>query len=316
MATQKNLSTNNSTTVRITKQLPYLLMRHGFALLDRIAPALGARWAERIWFTRPALPAAALRRRPGLPDGADFELPFRAGVLRGQSWGEGPNVYLVHGWGGWGQQLSHYVPTMVELGFRVISFDMPSHGISGPGVMGPRASSLPEFVEALQAVIDHQGPACVFIAHSMGATAAATVMRDGATASAAVFLAPMADPVSYTRGFARLLGFGERTRQRLQKRIEHRLGLPMAYFNVPRMARDCALPPLLVIHDRDDREVSWGDGHAIAESWPGAHLMSTQGLGHRRIVGDTTAIKAAQQFVIAQAVTKTSLGAGPAAKVA
>lgn len=316
MAQRKRTSTINSTIVRILKQLPYLFMRQSFSLLDRIAPGLGATWAERIWFTRPELPAAVLRARPGLPQGTSFEVPFHQGVLRGLSWGDGPNIYLVHGWGGWSLQLSAHVQPLLDQGFRVISFDMPSHGVSDSGVMGARASSLPEFVEALQAVVNAQGPACAFVAHSMGATATATVMRDGAQACAAVFLAPMADPVNYTRGFARLLGFGERTRRRLQQRIERKLGLPMPYFNVPRMARDRMLPPLLVIHDREDREVPWADGHAIAEAWPATHLMSTSGLGHRRIVGDTTVIKAVGQFLATHAVKSGDLQDDPPALVA
>ncbi len=301
MARTQLLSSLNSTIVRYYRLLAYLAMRQSFALLDRFLPSLGARRAERIWFRIPPLPAAVLRPRAGLPDYEPFEVQFHDGVLRGMRWGEGPNVYLVHGWGGWSLQLSAYVKPLVELGYRVISFDMPGHGVSDPGAMGTHASSLPEFVEALQSVIEAQGPAHAFVAHSMGATAAATVMRDGAHATAAVFLSPMADPVAYTRGFARLLGFGERTRRRLQQRIEHRLGLPMAYFNVPRMARDRVLPPLLVIHDREDREVAWADGHAIAEAWPQARLMSTRGLGHRRIVSHAENVAAAQQFLATHA---------------
>jgi len=55
--------------------------------------------------------------------------------------------------------------------------------------------------------------------------------------------------------------------------------------------------PLLVIHDRDDREVGWGDGAAIAQSWPRAELVTTTGLGHHRIVSDPAVIRQVVTFL-------------------
>jgi pimeloyl-ACP methyl ester carboxylesterase len=231
---------------------------------------------------------------------------MKGSSVRGLSWGAGPNVYLVHGWGGWGLQLSGFVRPLLNAGYRVVAFDMPSHGASDPGRFGPRASELPEFADALQAVVSSQGPAYALIAHSMGSTAAALALRDGLAVQRLVFISPMADPAHYLLGFAQLLGFGNRTRTRLQRRIEHRVGLPMAYFNVPRMARDMRSPPLLVIHDREDRETAWSDGASIAAAWPQARLMSTRGLGHRRIVADANVIASALDFVSGQVVERTA----------
>jgi pimeloyl-ACP methyl ester carboxylesterase len=42
--------------------------------------------------------------------------------------------------------------------------------------------------------------------------------------------------------------------------------------------------PLLIFHDRRDAKVPLGDGRAIAAAWPGARLVTTQGLGHHRIL--------------------------------
>ncbi|MGH8561857.1 MAG: hypothetical protein ACRES4_07835, partial [Nevskiales bacterium] len=60
-------------------------------------------------------------------------------------------------------------------------------------------------------------------------------------------------------------------------------------------------PPLLVVHDREDRETAWSDGQSIAEAWPQARLLSTQGLGHRRVVSDAEVVSAALRFIQAQA---------------
>jgi hypothetical protein len=41
---------------------------------------------------------------------------------------------------------------------------------------------------------------------------------------------------------------------------------------------------ILVVHDRDDDDTYWTEGAALAEAWPGAQLLTTTGLGHRRIL--------------------------------
>jgi pimeloyl-ACP methyl ester carboxylesterase len=54
---------------------------------------------------------------------------------------------------------------------------------------------------------------------------------------------------------------------------------------------------LLVIHDRDDRDVSIAEGEALVAAWPGAELWLTSGLGHRRILRDAEVIRRAIEFV-------------------
>jgi pimeloyl-ACP methyl ester carboxylesterase len=53
---------------------------------------------------------------------------------------------------------------------------------------------------------------------------------------------------------------------------------------------------LLVVHDRDDREVPYEDGEETASRWPGARLVTTTGLGHRRILGDRDVVETVAAF--------------------
>jgi pimeloyl-ACP methyl ester carboxylesterase len=273
-----------------------------FSLLERVAPWLGARWAETLWFTVPrARGPRGGRAGPGRP--------FRVGVdgrmVAGEVWGEGPVVYLVHGWGGWRGQLDAFVGPLVGAGRRVVAFDAPGHGDSDPGPAGPGRGTILEFAGALAAVAAAHGPAAAVVAHSLGATAAAFAMEGGLAVERAVFLAPMADPLPYTRTFAARLGFGERIRTRLVRRVERRVGLPLSAFDVPAMASRTATPPLLLVHDRQDAETGWSDSAAIARSWPGSRLVTTGGLGHRRILRAPAVVAEVAGFV-------TGAGAGQA----
>jgi pimeloyl-ACP methyl ester carboxylesterase len=280
-----------STTVRFFSAPP--LIRASFAVLDRAAPALAARWAERIWFTlpRPAGPA------PGPAGGQPFAIAVDGHRVAGRVWGAGPVVYLMHGWGGHAGQLTGFVAPLVERGHRVVTFDAPSHGRSAAGAYGPRSSSVPEFAAALTAVVAEHGPAHAVIAHSLGGTATAVALCDGLRADRVALLAPMASAAAYARQLAGALGFGEPTHRRLVARVERRVGAPMHHFDVPELGRAVAMPPTLVVHDRDDRFTPVSDGAAIAAAWPSARLRVTSGLGHRRLLRDPAVVTEVVEFV-------------------
>jgi pimeloyl-ACP methyl ester carboxylesterase len=265
-----------------------------FRLLERLAPGLGARWAESLWFR---IPPARGRQQRLAPPGRPFRVPVLGATVAGETWGEGPAVYLVHGWGGWRGQLDALVAPLTAAGYRVVAFDAPSHGDSDPGPEGPGRSSVLELAAALAAVAAAHGPAAAVVAHSLGATATAFAMRDGLAADRAVFVSPMADPLPYTRAFAARLGFGERVRARLVDRIQRRVAMPMSAFSVPAVAGQIATPPLLLVHDRLDSETGWSDSAAIARAWPAARLVTTSGLGHRRILRDPAVVAEVAGFV-------------------
>ena len=96
-----------STIVRSFKPSRLLpLVRTGNRALSALAPALAARLAGWL-FTTPSRP-----RRPAL----EVELlatararPMQVGARRIETWmwGTGPNVLLVHGWGGRGAHPTH-----------------------------------------------------------------------------------------------------------------------------------------------------------------------------------------------------------------
>jgi pimeloyl-ACP methyl ester carboxylesterase len=260
------VAADKSTNVRI----PFGT-RLAFSLLVRAAPSLAAALAERVFFTPPRP-----RRSRGLSllaGGRRFRVSAAGRTVAAWRWGRGPTVVLVHGWGGRAAQLTSFVPPLLERSFRVVAFDAPGHGESGHGL-----SSAPEFARALRAVLGSDAVHGV-IAHSLGAAAAALALGDGLAAERVVFLGPVADPPAWIPPFAAALGLSPAATDRLRERSERRLHLPWSALRVPDRARGMTAP-LLVVHDRADREVPVRDGRAIADAWPGARLVETTGLGH------------------------------------
>lgn len=248
-----------------------------FRVLQGIAPERAAATAERVFFTPPRTRLSP-ELRTVLEAGKPFSVVATGRRVSAWSWGDGPAVCLMHGWGSRGARLGAFVAPLVHAGYRVITHDAPGHGASDPGT-----SSMPEFARTLHVLADRVGPVHGVIAHSMGASATALAMAQGLSLSRAVFLAPAANPAWFVEQFVAALGLSPWTRRRLQERSERRLAFRWADLDVPTLAREFAAP-LLVIHDREDRVVPWADGAAIAAAWPGAALVTTTGLGHRDVV--------------------------------
>lgn len=272
-------------------------LRTGFRLAERVAPALGAKVAASLWFRIPRVPGPA-----SVPEGGEpFEVRSMGGAVRGTYWGSGPVVYLVHGWGGRGDQLAAFVEPLLATGHRVVAFDAPSHADSDPGPSGPGRAHGIEFGRAFDDVAARFGPARAVIAHSMGCIAALLALRDGwVGAERLVFVSPMADLATYFDRFGTMAGFGARIRRGLDRETQRRTGYPVEAIDLRLLASGLpVIPPTLIVHDRRDRETSHDASVAAASEWQDARLVSTDGLGHRRILRDPGVVGHAVRHVTA-----------------
>jgi pimeloyl-ACP methyl ester carboxylesterase len=284
-----------STIVRAARVIAFRTTTLALRILERVLPTVGARWAEDLWFTVPANNGRG-DVEPSVP-GEEFGVRAYGRRMVGQAWGEGPTVYLLHGWGGRRRQLGAFVDPLVAAGYRVVAFDAPSHGDSEPGEQGRRRSSIPEFAHVLAAVRTAAGPAHAVVAHSVGCVAAAIALRDHLSVGRLVFIGSPAEMRPHIHEFASRIGLGERILSRLVDRIERRVESPLSHFDMPAIAAQVTTPPLLLVHDRDDNETRWSDSEAIAKAWPGARLLTTTGLGHRRILRDRDVINEVVTFI-------------------
>lgn len=275
------------------------MLRAGFGALERLAPPLGGWWAARLWCTPPRSASAGRDDRPDLP-GEVRQLITRQGWrLVVESWGPAATapVYLVHGWGGWRGQLGAFVRPLLAAGHRVVAFDAPSHGESGPGALGRRRSTAAEPADALAAVVEAHGEPAGVVAHSLGGVATVLAMADGLDTPRLALVAPATEPFTRMAGFAATAGFGPRVERAMMARLERHVDRPVGDFAVanllPRMS---AAPPCLVVHDADDKETAFEEGRGLAMSWPGAQFLATNGLGHRRILRAPEVVAAVTRF--------------------
>lgn len=287
-----------STIVRTRMRVPAAL-RAAFGLLDRVAPSVAGRWAARLWCTPPAGRGRRRDDRPARPGERRTLTTRRGWRLAVETWGPagGAPVYLVHGWGGWRGQLGAFVEPLVAAGHRVVAFDTPGHGESGPGDLGGHRSTGAEFAEALAPVVAACGPPAAIVGHSLGAAGVALAARDGIAVPRLVLVAPAAYPLEGLPALGAALGFGDRTRRAFERHLQRLARRPLADFVIPDLADRWMPPRTLVVHDTEDLEVPVREGRALAAAWPGARLVETSGLGHQRILRDPSVIAQAVSFV-------------------
>jgi pimeloyl-ACP methyl ester carboxylesterase len=286
-----------------------------FNALERHSPTLGGHLANRLWFRLPPRPSAGERARRTPSGGEPFEVAAGDhGIVRGRVWGDWgrPTAYLVHGWGGWWQQLGALVQPLVDEGLCVVAFDAPGHGASDDGRDGRRTTTFLEMAAALAAVEREFGRPTVVVAHSAGALATMTAMAgldDPAPAhrplphpEALVLLAVPATIHDMVTTFVRALGVEPRSTAVMRTLVERRIGRRMGEFDLLSLASaHPRLPRLLLVHDEHDPEAPFSGALDVSNAWHGSRLVVTRGLGHRRLLWDPEVVKQVTEFAASAA---------------
>jgi hypothetical protein len=116
-----------------------------------------------------------------------------------------------------------------------------------------------------------------------------------------VLIAPPADMIAAADRFFRFMHLGTGLREPFYEWCEQRTGVHprdmQAFRHLAALGQ-----PALIVHDLGDREVPWEEGECYARHWPGARMLTTNGLGHNRIVDDAGVINAALRFARGETV--------------
>jgi pimeloyl-ACP methyl ester carboxylesterase len=267
-----------------------MALRALFRTVGSVAPEVAARWAETLFCTPP-------RHEPRSGDeaflatGRRFSVRSDGQELAAWDWGAGRTVILVHGWGSRAGRFSVMGRVLLEQGYRVVAYDAPAHGRSTG-----RLASLIEFARALRAVAENVGPVWGLVGHSLGGAATVLALRDGLCAERAVLIAAPADVTRFSTAFADHLRIPQPARVAMRRNLENRLDARWDELHIPTIVRRFRTAALLV-HDRADPDVPFRHAEEIAAAWPGARVVATEGLGHRAILRDPTAVRAAARFL-------------------
>jgi pimeloyl-ACP methyl ester carboxylesterase len=285
------------------QKLSFTLTRTSLRLLGLIAPQTGGKQAAKfILKSRRLRGAAGFDKASGA---SEFSLEHDDHRLQGWQWGEPdkPLIILVHGVNGRASQLAELIAPLLARGFRVVAFDALGHGRSDGSF-----ATLQGIADSVAAVVGELGVPHGVLTHSAGAPGTVIACSRGVLLGARlVFIAPPCDFQVWVEELGDMLGVPAKAREFYRREIERITGQTLPEQRL-KMLTDVGLPPLLVIHDEDDKEVAVDNGRVVAGLWSDAQFLGTKGLGHRRILRDPCVIENAVSFLAGEADWQPTAG--------
>jgi pimeloyl-ACP methyl ester carboxylesterase len=200
-------------------------------------------------------------------------------------------VLLVHGWSGRGTQLFKIADELIKAGYSTISFDAPAHGKS-PG----KTTIMVDFIATILEIDRKFGPFEAAVGHSLGGMSVLNAIKKGLKVNHAVVIGSGDIVQDIMDDFVLKLELKPFISTELRLHFEKKYAEKMNDFSAYLAASEIAIP-VLVIHDKDDPEVPVTAGIHIHKHLKNGTLFLTEGLGHRKILGNHTVIEKTVQFI-------------------
>ena len=200
-------------------------------------------------------------------------------------------ILLVHGWSGRGTQLFKIADELLKIGYSTISFDAPAHGKSKG-----KTTIMSDFIASVLEIEKQFGPFEIAIGHSLGGMSVLNAIKDGIKVNKAIIIGSGDIVQDILDDFIAKLRLKQEISERLRNLFEEKYQVKMNDFSAYKAAQKIEIP-VLVIHDNDDPEVSVKAGIHIHQQLKNGTLFLTEGLGHRKILGNQNVIKKVLEFI-------------------
>ena len=205
--------------------------------------------------------------------------------------GKGPKVLLLHGWSGRGTQLFAFADELRKSNAEVVTFDMPAHGQS----LGNK-TNIVELVACINEVNTKFGPFEHAIAHSMGSMALLRALRDGISMKSVAIIGSGDKIRNVFYRFSEQLQFSDKVTKLMIQTVEKQFGMNLENYSSS-MSLEHLEMPLLIVHDKDDKETPFANSKDLHEIAKNSELLLTSGLGHHRILRDSKTVQYIVQFI-------------------
>jgi predicted alpha/beta-fold hydrolase len=208
------------------------------------------------------------------------------------TWGQGPVVMLVHGWGGSAAQMAPLAAEVASAGFQAVTFDLSGHGQSAESV-----ASWDNFFRDIGEVKDALGPLFAFIGHSAGGLALmASRHIKSVKAERHICICAPSYPHPPVQAIQARLDPGNKLLDRYREFLAEQFRSSWSALEHGQAFVGAAQETLL-IYDRSDRYISHTEGDRIQTWCPDTRLVKTDSLGHVRILSSEQLSKFVTDFL-------------------
>jgi len=262
----------------------------GLNLWSLVAPQHAAKTTAQI-FSRPPRPQVRSKERQFLDSARQVHRELAGQNIVEYHWGPeaGPLVLLSYGWAYNAGRWRHFVPNLVEAGYRVLAYDPPGHGLAPSGTM-----NIPANAAIIRALLECYGPAYSIVAHSFGGGSSVNALQDLPRAlhpRSMVIMAAFSFAPRIFLEYKKALGLWSPLYWRMIRGFEKRVGYPIDHYDFAMMT--AAFPHIegLLVHDPGDPVTPYAESRRYHDFWPGSHLYSpTEGGHHLGTAGITRAV--------------------------
>jgi pimeloyl-ACP methyl ester carboxylesterase len=200
-------------------------------------------------------------------------------------------VLLIHGWSGRGTQLFKIADSLLENGFSTISFDAPAHGhSSGTETM------MSEFIICTRILNGLYGPFEFGIGHSLGGMTLLNAINRGVCFQKAICIGSGNSIFDIMKEFVEKLEMKPIIAQMMKAHYDKEFGVDLEQFSSYQVAKNIEIP-VLIIHDTDDEDVPVKCAYDIVDNLKNSELLITNGLGHRKVLGDSKVLEKILTFI-------------------
>lgn len=200
-------------------------------------------------------------------------------------------VLLVHGWSGRGTQLVKIADEMLKLGYMTLSFDAPAHGKSKGN-----SSIMTEFIASILEIDKQYGPFEFAIGHSLGGMSVLNAIKQNLQVKKAVIIGSGDIIQDIIDDFIGKLKLKPEYGVKLKDHFEAKFGGKMNDYSAYKAAEKTEIP-VLIVHDKDDDDVSVKAAYHIQKHLKNSEIMITEDLGHRKILGDDNVTQKIIEFI-------------------
>jgi len=280
----------NGTNVRLCKMRQSVIHTF-FNLLRNHAPTLSKGIIKRLFFTPSAYKCTPVEKQY-LDNGKRFEIFIHGKVVNCWKWGSGPSILLAHGWNGRGIQLHNFIEPLIQRGYSALTYDAPGHGESQG-----RTSSYFEFTDTIRTLLNSPNGHEIrgVIAHSLGGSAVVNSMEKENLPLDAVLIAPALRLKEVLYGFFDYVGVPRGLYEILIKEYEDQFGYNMHRDNPANLLREIS-SKILIVHDKNDPTIPYADSKEISGRFPNIELHTTERLGHRKVLADSSVVNRTMDY--------------------
>ena len=261
--------------------------------LQAVSPSLTTKFAAKLFTTpiRHKLPKRELHMERESVQKSIVVTEIQKEIVVYEYGKSNKKILLVHGWSGRGTQLVKIADELLKLGYMTISFDAPAHGKSKGN-----SSIMIEFIASILEIEKQYGPFEFAVGHSLGGMSVLNAIKQNLQVKKAVIIGSGDIIQDIIDDFICKLQLKPEYGIKLRNHFEAKFGGKMDDYSAYKAAEKTEVP-VFVIHDKDDDDVSVKAAYNIQKHLKQSEIMITEGLGHRKILGDENVIQKVKEFI-------------------